>query len=154
MKGKGNILGIRALTVEDVLEVRARLTMPPEVQTEIGWYVEHRGLDKERAEAMAVMLRLLDGDLRPLRVHLAAGRIHRDVVDAIGSMIDSGHLVIRKKGRPKKPECPERDIMIAREYEAGTGSFAARVGRIAVKLGVSKKTVEAAITKGRKGEVY
>jgi hypothetical protein len=44
--------------------------------------------------------------------------------------------------------------MIAREYEAGTGSFAARVGRIAVKLGVSKKTVEAAITKGRKGEVY
>ena len=154
MKGKGNILEIREMTVEELLALRARLTMPPEVQTEIGWYVEHRGLDKERAEAMAVMLRLLDGDLRPLRVHLAAGRIHRDVVDAIGSMINDGHLVIRKKGRPKKPECPERDIMIAREYEAGTGSHAVRIGRIAVKFGVNKKTVEAAITKGRKGEVY
>jgi hypothetical protein len=143
---------MRPLTAEDLQPPIP--TPAPAAEAEIDLYVKRWGVDETEVRTNVIIDWMQEGDLGPLGVHLAEGRIYPWVAYALVRMINEGRLKVvrRKGGRPRKLECSARDFIIADEYKAGTGSAAAARKRLAAKYGLGEKAVQAAITRVRKIE--
>jgi hypothetical protein len=149
-ESKGNILEIRPLNAEDAEQLWPVPIPVPELKTEADSYVKHWGMSESEARVYVITRFIEGGDLGPLAVHLAEGPIDPSVANLLVRMINNGQLkVVSKGGAPAQPKSLARDIMIFREHEGHTDSFAASIDRLAEKYRLSPKAIEAAITRVR-----
>jgi hypothetical protein len=119
---------------------------------EEAFYINHRGVDPEKARIFVILRWLSLGDLRPLAAAIDEGhQLDQAVLNLLANLIDEGRITIkpRKRGAPKKPDKTARDIVAALAYENHPGNSDEAFAEIADAIGMSEQSVRQAVTAWR-----
>lgn len=120
---------------------------------EEAFYINHGGVDPDKARTVVIFRWLWHGDLRPLAAAFDEGRqLPQAVLNLLHDMILEGRLTVtpRRRGSPKKPDKAARNIVAALAYENHPGKSKEAFAEIADAIGMSEQTVRQAVTAWRK----
>jgi hypothetical protein len=127
---------------------------------EIARYVDG-GIDPKRARTATILQWMLQGDLMPLAHAIVAGHeIPGGVLYLLADMILGDcypkpppyqiKVVSHRRGRPRNPGNPTRDLWAALAYEKEGGKSDEAFDRVGKAIGTSPRTVRQAVTARRK----
>ena len=120
---------------------------------EEAFYINHRGVNPDKARTFVILRWLWHSDLRPLAAAIDEGhQLDQAVLNLLAGLIYEGRITIkpRKRGAPKKPDKAARNIVAALLYENHSGNSKEAFAEIADTIGMSPQSVAQAVTAWRK----
>jgi hypothetical protein len=120
---------------------------------EEAFYINHRGVNPDKARTFVILRWLWHSDLRPLAAAIYEGhQLDQAVLNLLAGLIYEGRITIkpRKRGAPKKPDKAARNIVAALLYENHSGNSKEAFAEIADTIGMSPQSVAQAVTAWRK----
>lgn len=130
---------------------------------EIAFYINHRGIDPDKARTFTIIRWMWLGDLRPLEAAIVERHsLDQAVLNLLADMISGDasrfgkpppyrlRTTTLRKGRRKRPEHGARNIVAALAYEHEDGKSDEVFERIGRAIGKTDRTVRQAVTAWRK----
>jgi hypothetical protein len=123
---------------------------------EASFYINHRGIDPEKARLFVILRWMWHGNFKPLAAAIREGGPLDDaILSMLAKMIDEDRLKLAHTGkhRPKDPASVIKGVLAALAYEhSNQQSSDDRFRHVAEMLGMSEEAVRGHVTAWRKGQ--